>query len=71
MHICGNEKDEMVVQAIVGLAHTLGMKVVAEGVETQEQYDKLVVLGCDILQGYFFSRPLPPAEIPRMLPSKS
>jgi EAL domain-containing protein (putative c-di-GMP-specific phosphodiesterase class I) len=47
------------------------MKVVAEGVETQEQYDKLVVLGCDILQGYFFSRPLPPAEIPRMLPSKS
>ena len=71
MNICGNEKDEMVVRAIVGLAHTLGMKVVAEGVETQEQYDKLVLLGCDILQGFFFSRPLPPAEIPRMLPSKS
>lgn len=71
MNIVENEKDEVVVRAIVGLAHTLGMKVVAEGVETQAQYTKLVGLGCDILQGYFFSRPLPPGEIPKMLPARA
>ncbi|MFY9510395.1 MAG: EAL domain-containing protein, partial [Rubrivivax sp.] len=49
-----------VVDAIVHLGHALGLRVVAEGVETPAQRDALVALGCDELQGYYFARPLPP-----------
>jgi diguanylate cyclase len=49
-----------VVSAIVHLGHALGLRVVAEGVETVEQRDALIVLGCDELQGFLFARPLPP-----------
>jgi len=48
-----------VVDAVVRLAHALGLKVVAEGVETGEQRDILVMLGCDELQGFYFARPMP------------
>ncbi len=48
---------------IVAMAHTLGKKVVAEGAETQAQIDFLRKLGCEMVQGYFFSRPLPGDEI--------
>jgi len=47
-----------VVDAIIRLAHSLGLRVVAEGVETVEQHEALVELGCDELQGYFFARPM-------------
>ncbi|HUG15824.1 MAG TPA: PAS domain S-box protein [Thermomicrobiales bacterium] len=52
-----------IVSATVGLAHTLGMSVVAEGIETIEQLTVLRNLGCDSGQGYFFSRPIPASEI--------
>ena len=48
-----------VVDAVVRLAHALGLKVVAEGVETGEQRDILVSLGCDELQGFYYARPMP------------
>jgi len=48
-----------VVDAVVRLAHALGLKVVAEGVETGEQRDILIALGCDELQGFYFARPMP------------
>jgi len=48
-----------VVDAVVRLAHALGLKVVAEGVETSEQRDILIALGCDELQGFYFARPMP------------
>jgi EAL domain-containing protein (putative c-di-GMP-specific phosphodiesterase class I) len=48
---------------VVQLAHSIGMEVVAEGVETREQVEFLKESGCDVLQGYYFSRPLPPEEI--------
>jgi len=48
-----------VVDAVVRLAHALGLKVVAEGVETAEQRDILTALSCDELQGYYFARPMP------------
>ena len=46
------------------LAHTLGMSVVAEGVETEAQRDYLLSLGCQYFQGYLFGRPSPLAEVP-------
>jgi len=49
--------------SIVGLAHSIGLSVVAEGVETQSQADFLAAHGCDELQGYYFSRPVPSAEL--------
>ena len=52
---------------IIGLAHTLGMEVIAEGVESEEQARLLKEMGCDFAQGYHFSKPLPPGEIPALL----
>ncbi|MDQ3934826.1 MAG: EAL domain-containing protein [Actinomycetota bacterium] len=49
-----------IVQSTIDLGHNLGLKVVAEGVETVEAYNKLAELGCDYAQGYFLSRPLAP-----------
>jgi EAL domain-containing protein (putative c-di-GMP-specific phosphodiesterase class I) len=50
--------DAQVIRTIIALAHNLGMKVVAEGVETEEQRRVLVALGCEGLQGYLLHRPL-------------
>ncbi len=52
----------VICDATIGLAHNLGLKVVAEGVETVEQLDYLRSRGCDLVQGYLFSRPVPAAE---------
>ncbi|MEO0515013.1 MAG: EAL domain-containing protein [Planctomycetota bacterium] len=52
-----------VIQAIVTLAHTLGLSVVAEGIETMEQLAVLQALDCDHLQGYLFARPMPVREV--------
>ncbi len=57
--------DMMIVKTIIGLAHNLGMELVAEGVETQEQLDYLRENGCEECQGYFFSRPVPAVECER------
>ena len=56
-----------IIQAIVTLGHALGMKVLAEGVETDEQRVLLRLAGCDEMQGYLFARPGPVAEIDRVL----
>jgi diguanylate cyclase (GGDEF)-like protein/PAS domain S-box-containing protein len=54
--------DAAIVKAIIGLAGSLGLDMLAEGVETRGQLDVLLGLGCERFQGYFFSRPLPPAS---------
>lgn len=59
-----SDKDAAIAMSIIQLAHNLGMEVIAEGVETAEQLAKLVDLGCDMAQGYYFSRPVPPADLP-------
>ena len=55
-------ESQAIVQAILQLGHTLGMRVIAEGVETTPHLDQLQALGCDLYQGYHFARPLPEAE---------
>ncbi len=56
-----------IVEAIISLAHALNLKVIAEGVETEEQADVLRGLKCDLMQGYLFSKPVPWEEITTML----
>jgi diguanylate cyclase (GGDEF)-like protein len=60
--IVSRPEDASIVRAIVSLAHSLRLKVVAEGVETPAQLDFLKTAGCDEYQGYHFSRPLPAAD---------
>ncbi len=54
----GNSEDCEIIRLIVMLAHTLHLQVIAEGIETKEQLDFLVEVGCDLGQGYLFSRPI-------------
>lgn len=54
-----NQQDSKIVQAVINLGHALDMSIVAEGIETIEQIERLEQLGCDYGQGYFFSKPLP------------
>ncbi|MHB1676349.1 MAG: EAL domain-containing protein [Sulfuriferula sp.] len=65
--ITTDQDDAAIVSAIIAMARSLRLKVVAEGVETREQFDFLHAQGCDAMQGYFFSKPLPADEIPRLL----
>ncbi|MCK4675284.1 MAG: EAL domain-containing protein, partial [Gammaproteobacteria bacterium] len=61
--------DRELVNAAIAMAHSLGLKVVAEGVETEEQLALLAVQGCEIAQGYLFSKPVSAEEITGMLVS--
>lgn len=63
--------DQRIVQAIIGMAHGLGMLTIAEGVETSEQLQQLKLMGCQEVQGYLFSRPLPAAEFDSLVRNKS
>jgi EAL domain-containing protein (putative c-di-GMP-specific phosphodiesterase class I) len=60
-----------IVEAIIGLAHALGMQAVAEGVETEEQLRQVAELGCDLAQGYYFHSPMPREEFENLLVSTS
>jgi diguanylate cyclase (GGDEF)-like protein/PAS domain S-box-containing protein len=62
-----NSDDMALCDAIIVMAHKLGLKVVAEGVETEEQRDLLRAAGCDYGQGYWFARPAAPAQFEAML----
>lgn len=68
--IPSNGDDAAIVEAIIALARSLEIKVVAEGVETESQVEFLNRSGCDFAQGYFFSPPVGPDEVPRLLNGK-
>ncbi|MHB8507089.1 MAG: EAL domain-containing protein [Candidatus Dormibacteria bacterium] len=60
-----DERNMVIVRSAIGMGHDLGLRVVAEGVETQDTMDRLVALGCDVAQGYLVGRPTTAIEIAR------
>ncbi|MDD2914909.1 MAG: EAL domain-containing protein [Gallionella sp.] len=66
-HLAVGHNDMVLCEAIIVMAHKLGIKVIAEGVETKEQRDILVAAGCDYAQGYLYSRPVPADEFEELL----
>ena len=69
--VTANPDDAIIVRATVGLAHALGIEVVAEGVETAEQRSFLMSAGCELAQGYYFGKPVPEAMTSAMLRQNS
>ena len=69
-NICDNKKHFRLVGIMIEIARLLEVPVIAEGVETKEQLDLLEDLGCDIIQGYYFSKPLPAEELTALLKSE-
>ncbi|GGP65579.1 hypothetical protein GCM10009347_34170 [Shewanella algicola] len=61
-----SSEDQAVIKAVISMAHSLGKQVTAEGVEQQEQLDYLIAHGCDVAQGYYFSRPISVQEVNRL-----
>jgi len=66
-----NENDAVIVRSTIDLAHNLGLKVIAEGVETRDAWDTLTILGCDHSQGYYMSKPLPADRLIKWLKASS
>jgi diguanylate cyclase (GGDEF)-like protein len=67
MSMSANESDAAIVKSIIDLAHNLDLKVVAEGVEDRGSWQRLERMGCDIAQGYYLSRPIPPEQFDEWL----
>jgi len=61
--ITENQEDYSLVKATIAMSHSLGLSVVAEGVETSAQQKLLAELNCDLIQGYYFSKPLPALQL--------
>lgn len=59
LNMLDNDDDAIIVRSTIDLAHNLGLKVVAEGIEEKDTYDILVILGCDYGQGFLFKKPMP------------
>jgi EAL domain-containing protein (putative c-di-GMP-specific phosphodiesterase class I) len=65
--VCEPNGTSALVEAILSLAHSLGLEVVAEGVEREQQAECLARMKCDVMQGFFFAPPQPAAEIPALI----
>jgi len=65
--ICSNDMDKKIVKTLITMAHSMDKTVVAEGVEENDQYDLLREYGCDEIQGYLLSKPVPADELVAML----
>jgi diguanylate cyclase (GGDEF)-like protein len=67
LEMARNDNDAVIVRSTIDLAHNLGYQVVAEGVEDEETFDLLAILGCDSIQGYFISQPVAVAGLEQWL----
>lgn len=67
LHLSESSEDRVIVKSTIDLAHTLGLKVVAEGVETVDAWHCLRELGCDVAQGYLIAKPLAPVDFEHYL----
>lgn len=56
------KRDDKLLSTIIELAKSMGMRVVQEGVETKEIFDKVVAMGCDVIQGYYYAKAMPLEE---------
>ena len=63
MNMASDEDDAMIVRSTIDLGRNLGLQVVAEGVESEQAWNELRQLGCNIAQGYYLCRPLPPDQL--------
>ena len=66
-----DRKSRVIVQSIIGMLHKLNYIVLAEGVENKETLEYLAHFGCDEVQGYYFSRPIPPDAFTTWLTTRS
>jgi EAL domain-containing protein (putative c-di-GMP-specific phosphodiesterase class I) len=71
LHMDENPDDAVIVRSTIDLGRNLGLRVVAEGVETQEAWQQLEDLGCDVAQGYFLSRPVPADQLEEWLGARA
>lgn len=69
--IISDDNDAAIVTATIAMAHSLGIKVIAEGIETKKQLNFLAKKGCDLYQGFYFSKPAPDVEVERLLKKTS
>ncbi len=67
MDICKDDNDQQIVQALISMAHSLDLTVIAEGVEDKEQLAMLNSYGCDEIQGYLFSKPVTPDKLVKLI----
>ena len=67
MEMAIDASDAAIVRSTIDLAHNLGLRVVAEGVESHQAWTRLNELGCDLAQGFYVSRPLPAPDLGRLL----
>jgi EAL domain-containing protein (putative c-di-GMP-specific phosphodiesterase class I) len=63
-----SNSDAVIVRSTIDLGHNLGLRVVAEGVESRDAWEELKALGCDTAQGYYLGRPMPAADLEAWLP---
>ncbi len=66
-YIVVNKEDQRIVKAMIELGHNLGMKIVVEGIENKKMFEIIASYGCDYVQGYYFSKPLPVFEFQKLL----
>lgn len=67
MSMGSNDNDAVIVRSTIDLAHNIGLRVGAEGVEDKQAYEMLVAFGCDSVQGFYISQPMAPEEFVRWL----
>ena len=65
--IVENESNRALTEAIIVMAHKLGIKTIAEGVETEAQRDLLIQFGCDYIQGFLYSKPVTATEFMKLI----